>query len=134
MPLYPILPSFAGGEVSEALSSRIDIEKYGTFLARCRNMLVLPQGGVTNRPGTLYAGTAKNSPVRLVPFVYSKDQSYVLEFGVRYIRFYAIVNDVAGLVVSGGSPVEVATTFDAARLWEASFVQSGDKLFIFHPT
>ncbi|QVL37028.1 hypothetical protein [Aminirod propionatiphilus] len=134
MPLYPILPSFAGGEVSEALSSRIDIEKYSTFLARCRNMLVLPQGGVTNRPGTFYSGTVKGSPVRLVPFVYSKDQSYVLEFGVAYIRFYAVVDDVAGMVTTAdGDPAEVVTDFDADRLWEVSFIQSGDKLFLFCP-
>lgn len=137
MAVHPILTSFSGGEVSEALSTRIDIEKYNTFLAKCRNMIVLPQGGVMNRPGTLHARTTYGNPPvsRLVPFVYSKDQSYILDFAPGVITFYAISNDVAGRVsYLGGVPVTVTTTFTESRIWEATFLQSGDKLYIFHPT
>lgn len=45
-------------------------------------------GGVTNRAGTKFIGEVKDSSavVRLIPFVYSQDQSYVLEFGNLTMR------------------------------------------------
>jgi hypothetical protein len=53
--------------------------------------MVQRHGTVTNRPGTRYIATVKNSddPTRLIPFIFEAgDQTYVLEFGDGYIRFY----------------------------------------------
>lgn len=38
-------PSFAGGEVSEAVAARWDVAKYTTALSLARNTLGFPQGG-----------------------------------------------------------------------------------------
>ena len=44
-------------------------------------MLTFPQGGITRRPGTQYAGTSKDGgKVRLIDFEFSDTQAYVLEF------------------------------------------------------
>lgn len=43
-----------GGEISESMWARMDISKVKLGLARCRNFVVLPQGGVSFRPGTLF--------------------------------------------------------------------------------
>lgn len=84
--------SFAGGEVSPFLYGRTDQIKYETGLRTLRNMLAMRQGGVTNRPGTMYVDTTLNdgNQVRLIPFIFNETgngQSYVLEFGNQYISF-----------------------------------------------
>lgn len=91
MPLsHHILPSFAGGEVCPSLHARVDLAKYHTGLKTARNVNILPQGGVRNRPGTYYVAAAKDSThaVRLIPFVYSDGQAYMLEFGQYYLRVF----------------------------------------------
>lgn len=82
--------SFSGGEISPSLHGRVDLAKYQSSLKTCRNWLVEPFGGVRNRPGTRLIAETKTEgkKVRLVPFVFSQSQTYVLEFGQGYIRFF----------------------------------------------
>jgi len=83
-------PSFAGGEYSPAMYPRTDLAKYSIGLKRCRNFIVHPHGGISNRPGTKYVATAKSSTrkCRVIPYVFSRTQAYTLEVGHHYIRFY----------------------------------------------
>ena len=69
MLLHHIQPSFAGGEVSPSLQGRVDSVAYQTWLKNARNFYVHPQGGASNRPGTVYMGTAKyaNKTCRVFP-------------------------------------------------------------------
>lgn len=80
--------SFTGGEISPSLYSRCDQTKYQTGLRTCRNFLIPRQGGVSNRPGTQFIGEVKDSTkqVRLIPFIFNIDQTYILEFGDLYMR------------------------------------------------
>lgn len=82
--------SFTGGEWDPALYDRFDLEKYGTAVKMMKNMFAHPHGGVSNRGGTEHAGEVKTSAnrTRLVPFQFSILQTYMLEFGNNYIRFY----------------------------------------------
>ena len=75
--------SFAGGEITNELSGRLDLAKFQTGLSLCRNFIVLPHGPVARRPGFEFVNEAKDStrPVRLMPFSFSADQTVVLEFG-----------------------------------------------------
>ena len=43
--------SFTSGEISPLLHARVDLARYMTGLAELKNFIVLPQGGVTRRPG-----------------------------------------------------------------------------------
>lgn len=81
--------SFSAGEITPALYSRTDISKYQTALRTCRNFYVMRHGGATNRPGTQFVCETKDSTktARLIPFVFSQTQTYVIEFGDQYIRF-----------------------------------------------
>lgn len=80
--------SFSGGELSPPLYSRTDLAKYQSALKNCRNFIVMRHGGVANRPGTEFICEVKDhsKTIRLIPFVYSQTQTYVLEFGNQYIR------------------------------------------------
>lgn len=85
-----IARSFAGGELSPELVGRMDLDKYQTGLALCKNFITLPHGPAQNRPGFAYVNQCKDSTrrVRLVPFSFSADETIVLEFGHLYIRFH----------------------------------------------
>lgn len=82
--------SFAGGEIAPALYARADIVKYTTGLRTCRNFFIMKHGGASNRPGTGFVGEVKDSTktIKLVPFVFNADQTYVLEFGNLYMRVH----------------------------------------------
>ena len=87
---FDIQSSFAGGEVAPDIRARIDLQKYKISVKTMRNMLPSPHGSVSNRPGTKFIGSTKYSDrkSRLIPFVFSNDQAYLLEFGDLYVRFY----------------------------------------------
>jgi len=84
-----IVTNFQSGELSPRIEGRIDLQKYSSGAQTLQNMLTFPQGGITRRPGTKYAGTSKDGgKVRLMNFEFSDTQAYVLEFGATYIRFF----------------------------------------------
>lgn len=82
--------SFAAGEISPQLFSRLDLDKFQTGVALCQNFIVTPQGPVQNRPGLQYIIETKysNQPAALIPFSFSTQQTFALEVGVGYIRFH----------------------------------------------
>jgi len=80
-------PNFSKGVISDELVARIDVGAYAVGLRRAENVIVLKYGGVTKRPGTrLVAEVYADSGVRLVPFQFSLEQTYVLELGQGYMR------------------------------------------------
>lgn len=78
------------GELSPLLLGRQDIDKYVRGLFVCKNAIPLTQGGWTRRPGSVYLHQARhhNKACRLFPFQFSITQTYMLEFGENYIRFF----------------------------------------------
>lgn len=83
-------PSLGGGEVSDAVSARWDVAKYGSALARARNVLGRPQGGQYIRSGFLFADEVEDheKPAILLPFVFSAGDAYSLEFTPLSMRVY----------------------------------------------
>ncbi len=132
-PTHPFYTNFTTGTVTEKLDSRRDFAKYQNGLRVGKNGVVLPQGGVASRAGTIFLGRAKfnNLRVRLVPFQFSVDQSYIIEFGEGYCRFWA---DRAPVLDGSDVPVEVETPYTVDDLRELRFEQSADVLYIGHPS
>lgn len=126
------------GEVSQRALGRHDVDKpifrYGA--AKIENMLLFKLGGLLYRPGTEYVATVKNSnQARLFKFRYSNIQSYILEVGIGYIRFFANVNGKRGPVVDGsGNIVEVTNTpYLAADLPYIQIANKADVAYFFCP-
>ena len=96
--------SFAAGEIAPNLYARVDLEKFAVGLATCRNFVVNPTGGVSNRAGTTFVAESGDSTnaVRIFPFEFNDEQTYILEFGNLYIR---VIRDGAQVVEA-----DVATT------------------------
>ena len=57
--------SFVGGQVSPELQNRIDLEKFNTFLKEAKNTKIKPEGGISNRAGTIFIGKVKDATFRL---------------------------------------------------------------------
>lgn len=127
----PLQAAFDLGEISPFVYGRIDNESYRRALAYCQNFIPMVQGPVARRPGTKFVAEVKDSTrfTLLQRFEFSTTQAYVLEFGHLYVRFYTD----HGQVVSG-TPVEVVTPYTEAQLPSLRFVQSGDVLYIVHPS
>ena len=91
MPVHAIQTNFSGGEISPHLYSRAAAEGGNAFLKTACNFFVHPQGGASNRPGTAFVREAKfaDKDCRLIPFVLSEEEAYVLEIGHEYMRVHA---------------------------------------------
>lgn len=127
----PLLGHFDSGEISPLMMGRVDSDRYKSALGKCFNWIPTLQGPILRRPGTTYVAQVKNSTqkVRLIPFSFSTTQSYVLEFGPLYIRFWTNY----GQLLSNGSPYELISPYTANDLALLKFTQSADVLYVVHP-
>jgi hypothetical protein len=121
--------SFASGELSPLLSARTDLARYFTGLATAKNVFIHPQGGVSNRQGTYFMASTKDSTKKsvLIPFKFSKSQSYVMEFGNLYIRFFTTegqILDVANAIL------EIVSPYVEADLFKIKYAQSADVMYL----
>ncbi len=125
----PIQSSFIGGEISPRLWNRFDIEAYPFALSECENMVVLTDGTLTRRPGLRWVHLTKGWPMILVPFVYSEDDRYMLEFGVGYMRVH---RNHATVTVSSTNldPYELVTDIVEDELDTIQYWQSGDVMWL----
>ena len=108
MGAHPLQTNFTGGELSPFLFSRVDFKKYPNGAETLINAVVKVTGGASRRAGTEFIARAKDKSAfqatafqnsafqvdrglgstRLVKFVFSPQEAYVLEFGPKYIRFF----------------------------------------------
>ena len=88
--VHPFQTNFTAGELTSKLAGQVDFKKYNNGVETMENMTVFPQGGTSRRYGSRFVGEVKNSAnaTRLIPFEFNVTQSYILEFGNLYIRFY----------------------------------------------
>lgn len=85
----PVYPTFAKGEVSPLMFGRIDIEQYPSCLDKCRNCWIRPYGLASRVVGTEFIQSTKNNgKARLLKFVFSAKDAYIIELGAGYFRFY----------------------------------------------
>ena len=125
------LTNFTGGELSPRLDGRNDLAKYSTGCKTLENMIVYPHGSAARRSGTQFVSEVKDSSkkTRLISFEFSTVQTYILEFGDQYIRFYKD----NGQILSGGSPYEISSPYLEAELFDIKFAQSADVMYLTHP-
>ena len=125
------LTNFTGGELSPRLDGRNDIAKYNSGCKTLENMIVYPHGSASRRSGTQFVAEVKDSTkkTRLISFEFSTVQTYILEFGDQYIRFYKD----NGVILDGGSPYEISSPYLEAELFDIKFAQSADTMYLCHP-
>ena len=80
--------SWGKGELSPIMRGRVDTEHYYASAEKLTNMIVRPSGAVVKRPGTKYVAGIDDPDsgqvTRLIPFVFSVSESYIIEMGEEY--------------------------------------------------
>lgn len=125
-----IQTNFTAGELAPEAYGRVDVAKYNNAAKTLKNVIVQVLGGAKGRGGLRYVASTKDSTKqsRLIPYIFSRSQSYILEFGNLYMRVY---KDGAQVQVSG-SPYEIVTQYTEAMLADLDYVQGADTMFIAH--
>lgn len=126
-----IQTNLSSGELSPQARGRVDIARYNNGAKTARNVIAKTLGGAKKRPGTEYLDAIKDmtKESRLIPFVVSQTEAYMVEFGNNYARFF---NPDGTHVMSGGSPLEIATGYTTAQVADIDHSQSDLGMFIFH--
>jgi len=125
-----LLTDFTAGELSSKLAGRSDLAIYGKGCATLQNWVPFAQGGMITRPGTVYKGTTKSgATARLIPFVVSDTNPFVVELTNNLIRVW-----LDGVLVESapGVPLEVATTYTTAELWQIQVQKLNNELYLVH--
>src|SRR4051812_36118450 len=126
---------FSNGEISESMRGDTSHPKYSASLRQCLNWMPIPQGALVKRPGTRFFGPVKDAAYipRPIKFFFSDNQTFVLEFGNTYLRFYQrgkYVGNDGNLHTFGdgygGGFYELVTPFTTAMLPYLKYSQIGD--------
>jgi hypothetical protein len=131
--------NFNGGELSRKMDGRTDLKIYQSGCRSLENFTVLPQGGVERRTGLEFIGETKNdTAVKLIPFEFSSEESYVVEIGVGYIRVYDssdTINSTPTEVtqVGGGATTATDVPYLQTELQDIQFVTRYDLIVLTHP-
>ena len=133
-----IQTNFSTGELDPLLRSRVDLQQYNNALAKATNVVVQPQGGIRRRPGLKYMAELPNSStpsaangVRLVPFEFSVDDSYMLCF--THQRMYVFKDGVQITNINASGNPYLSTSITGAMLSEICWTQSADTMILVHP-
>lgn len=111
-----LINNFNAGEISPTLDFRSDLDKYYSGCKKMENFMPLLEGGATRVPGTYFCKAIKSfTPIkeaRLISFAFSTIQSYIIEFGNQYIRFYKGQPDNGQIVID-----QTMLNFDASAAY-----------------
>jgi hypothetical protein len=130
--IQTVTTNLTAGEFSPRLRGRVDLQQFNASAEKLENVVVLRQGGATIRPSLDFKGEIKVSAqtARIIPFVYSRSDAYLVELGNLYARFW---KDGALVESSPGVPYEIATPWTQAQLAALDFTQRADTLIVTHP-
>ena len=123
----PLVNSFTKGQLTPWMKGRADIEAFYQGAETMQNVLVRPYGGFLRTPGTEFVAETKDSSKTsfLIPFVFSTSQSYVIEAGDLYFRFY-----IDGGRLETTAPVEVVSPYSQSEVSSLQYAQNQDVLYL----
>lgn len=122
--------NFTGGEVSPLVFLRTDFTRHKNGLRTLNNFVVIPQGGVTRRTGTRYVAPTKfaDKEVELLNFEFNVEQTYAIEAGDLYFRFFT---DNAQVREAGQDITDITQANPAVVTYSgADNYANGDRVFI----
>ena len=130
--LYYNQQTFNYGKLGKLIAGRDKLILHNRGLKTLKNARPSIQGALIKRKGTKFVEEVKTSSkkVRLIKFIFSEIDSFVLEFGDLYVRFYQGDTQVD----SGGSPYEIVSPYSESDLPNIKFAQLGDIMYLAHPS
>ena len=129
MPVFDLIKtSFNAGIWSEMLDARSDLSRYQAACSQLENFVAHPYGGVSNRAGTEFVYSAQDKEVRLIPFQFNSEQSYILAFTQESAR---VLKD-GGVIVDNDTEVVFNIPYTEEDIKTIQYVQSADVLYLVH--
>ena len=130
MAAHLLFGSLNSGELSPLLDGRVDKEFYASGAKTLENFIPMVQGPLVQRSGSGYVKEVKASANRtaLIPFQFSTEQAYTLEFGDRYMRVH---KDHAVVLKTGTTITNISQESPAVLTYAgADIFSNGMKVFI----
>src|SRR5260370_5562121 len=129
--LKRMLTNMSKGEFGPLIEGRPDLAAYFEGGSVIENLQIMRQGGLDRRVGTRFEAEVKDSSkdTIMLPFEASVNDSYEIEVGHLYMRFFK--NKLP--VLLAGLPYTISSPYTEAQLRSIHFTQSVDVLFLFHP-
>ena len=131
-----IQTNFSIGELDPLLRGRVDLKQYYNALQTATNVFIQPQGGVKRRDGLKFitelpsAANPQNG-VRLIPFEFSNDDSYM--FALVNQRIYIFRNQaLVTNINSTGNDFLAVSSITSAMLTRIKYAQSADTIIFVH--
>ena len=134
--------NFTVGELDPLVKGRVDLNQYPSALDRAKNITVMPQGGFERRPGLAFlqdlsshlggSFNAQNG-IRLIPFEFSNDQSFMLVFvkqSASETRMFVYANKVLITNINSSGNDYLAINLGDIDLSKLYFTQSADTLIL----
>lgn len=121
--------NFNGGELSPSLYAAFDIAKHGNAVKIGKNAIISKTREIMNRQGLEFIAEVFNSDkdVRLLPFKFNSEQSYIVEAGDGYFRF---VKDGAILELPANENNILETPYKSEMLSKLKYSQTADVVTI----
>ena len=145
--------NFQFGEISPNLIARTDSNIYNASAQKVENFFIRGEGGLIKRAGLkntyefdTTVDTSKQQQVRIIPFIFSDDERYIVALEHQKIRVFILDFDSSGSVSAGAVSLcnngtltqdvdGTALTFlSDTILNEITYAQSGDVMFLAHQT
>jgi len=138
------LTNFQFGEVSPSLISRTDTAIYVASAQRVENLFLRSEGGVIKRAGLrkiynysdITYDSSKVHQSRLLPFIFSDDERYIISLEHQKIRVFLIDPNDESVSLVDTVTLDVdsaALPFTNEYLHEYTYTQAADVMFVCHP-
>lgn len=130
-----LITSFNAGQLSEKLYGRVDLQPYYQAASKLSNFDIITTGGISRRSGFMRTGKLTGK-CRLVPFIVSKNLSFLLEIGSGYIKVWK-----DGKPLTGDGGLQAGFTSDTAgftlyqslaEIHAIQYAQNYDTLILTH--
>ena len=141
---------FTGGIISPRLYGRYNSAIYQNGCMRLKNFAIMPQGGITRRPGTILKNTPNHTTEperaalagsRLIPFCLSTSVNFIIELGNNCLRVWKQDADqLMRFLISGtvyttltiSQLPEVTSLYTTAEAEQVQYAQDYEHLYIVH--
>tara|TARA_R110000796_G_scaffold26011_3_gene72670 strand:+ start:6466 stop:8733 length:2268 start_codon:yes stop_codon:yes gene_type:complete len=139
------ITNFQFGEISPSLTSRTDSPIYAASAQKVENLFLRAEGGVIKRSGlrNIYKygdityDAVPRQQVRIVPFIFSDDERYVVSLEDQKVRIFFLDPLTSNVSLEAtitqdvnSNPLPWVDTY----LHEVTYAQAGDVMFLCHNT
>lgn len=127
-----VINNFTRGQLDHDLNGRFDLPLFFNGFEVCKNFISNYKGNIKYRTGFEYKNKALNNTDNvLVEFKFNSNQSYLLEFGDKIIRFYSYdTQGKFGFVLKDDKELTLETDITLEQARKLKFAQRNDVLYL----